>query len=511
MTGNIILHCLQQHARQRGDTLALRDDRVSVDYRALLAAVTHCAAVLAGSGAQRILLDADNGIPWAVADLAAMSLGVTLIPIPGFFSDTQVAHVARVTSADLVLADGARASRWIRDGEWTEHGSEHGLAVWLPTRGTAIHRGETLLAGKVTFTSGSTGSPKGVALDNESISATSGAIVAALAPLEPNEHIAVLPLATLLENIAGLYAPLMNGSAVHLPAAERIGLTGASLDPQRFCELLSASTADTMILVPQLLTAVVTLVELELLSLPSFRLIAVGGGRVSPALLQRATALGLPVCEGYGLSECCSVLTLNLPGQQRPGSVGRPLEHARLRISDVGEVEVSEPVMAGYLDGDSLQRPERWYRTGDLGHSDDDGFLYIDGRMRNVFITAYGRNVNPEWPEAALLQHAAVAQAMVVGEARSHNLALLWLRFPQPAEDIQDLVDLANAELPDYARIQGWVLMDDALDPALQTDNGRLRRDKALQQYAGVIEQHYRDSADHLFPTDRTRSEHAFL
>jgi acyl-CoA synthetase (AMP-forming)/AMP-acid ligase II len=296
-------------------------------------------------------------------------------------------------------------------------------------------------------------------------------------------------LATLLENVAGLYAPLLNGSEVQLPSDAEIGLTGASLDIERFASLLNASQADTMILVPQLLTAVVTLVELGALTLSSFKLIAVGGGRIGRSLHDRAQALDLPVFEGYGLSECCSVLTLNLPQARRTGSVGRLLNHTTLRIAENGEIQVRSPQMDGYI-GDS-QSKQDWYSTGDLGHLDEDGYLYINGRARNVFITAFGRNVNPEWPEAALTQHAAIGQALVYGEAQDHNLGLLWLRFPQTDTEIAGLVAAANNELPDYAQIHQWLVIPGPLPAELQTANGRLKREAAIDHYGEMIESHY--------------------
>lgn len=511
MMSNPILVALQEHAATRGDARALRDDEDAVTYASLRHRVHDLARGLAETGAGRILLDTDNGIPWAVADLAAMTLGIMLTPIPAFFSPRQTKHIAATTAADLVLADQDRAARWEQDSLWQPLHLEGPLRAFA-RRSPASPPAGMALEGKVTFTSGSTGTPRGVLLGNDTIAATSAAIVTALAPLQPNEHVSVLPLATLLENIAGLYAPLMNGSAVYLPGATRTGLAGASLDVGMFRDLLAESNADTMILVPQLLTAVVTLVELGLLSLPTFRLIAVGGGRVAPALLERCDAVGLPVFEGYGLSECCSVLTLNLPGQRRIGSVGRPLAHAQLRISAAGEVEVKAPRMTGYVDGTCVAHGEGWYRTGDLGRLDNDGYLFIEGRSRNVFITSYGRNVNPEWPEAALMQHAALAQALVTGEGRDRNLALLWPRFELDDDAIRTLVDTANADLPDYAQVHQWIRMDEPLCPTLQTANGRLRRADVLAHYAAVIDAHNDDEPLSNKPSpDVTRNEHAVL
>ncbi|MFT5805062.1 MAG: long-subunit acyl-CoA synthetase (AMP-forming) [Candidatus Paceibacteria bacterium] len=263
----------------------------------------------------------------------------------------------------------------------------------------------------------------------------------------------------------------------------------------------NSSQANSIIIVPQLLTALVTLAEFGMLQTASLKMIAVGGGRVSDHLLTRANKLGLPVYQGYGRSECASVLTLNLPSANRPGSVGRALPHAELRINEGGEIEARGSNMLGYLDADALvvdgdddvteKIQEQWYATGDLGHIDADGFVYVTGRIKHVFITSLGRNVNPEWVESSLTQHPAIAQALVTGEGRDHNLALIWTRFAQTPEDIDQHVALANAELPDYARSHAHIVMDTALAPDLITPNGRLKRQLALAQFQHVINDHY--------------------
>ncbi|MDP5053463.1 MAG: AMP-binding protein, partial [Congregibacter sp.] len=434
----------------------------------------------------RIGLDMANGISWALVDLAAIAAGVTLIPLPSFFTPAQIDHVINTADIGVILCADDQLSRWKAIDTWAKLAHTPFGIHLFKREGAPVATG---LGGKITFTSGSSGQPKGVLLSAGTIAATSIGIVEALAPLGPRQHLCVLPLATLLENVAGLYAPLINGSEVCLPSDAEIGLSGAALDIERFAALLNASQADTMILVPQLLTAVVTLMELGALNMSTFKLIAVGGGRVGRSLHERAQALGLPVFEGYGLSECCSVLTLNLPGAERIGSVGRLLNHTALRISDAGEIQVKTPQMEGYI-GEEATKPG-WYATGDLGHLDNDGYLYIDGRARNVFITAFGRNVNPEWPEAALTQHAAIGQALVYGEAQDHNLGLLWLRFAQTDEQIAALMSAANAELPDYAQIHQWLVISENLPGELQTANGRLKRDAAIAYYGELIESHY--------------------
>jgi long-subunit acyl-CoA synthetase (AMP-forming) len=204
----------------------------------------------------------------------------------------------------------------------------------------------------------------------------------------------------------------------------------------------------------------------------SLRFAAVGGAKVSPALLMRARALGLPVYEGYGLSECASVVSVNVPGADRPGSVGRPLPHVGLSLK---EHEI-------WVDG---------VATGDLGRIDGDGFLYIEGRRKNVLITSYGRNVSPEWPEAELLAGGAIAQAAVFGEARPSLCALVVPAAPGVEDGAIDAqVQAANRRLPDYARIARWLRAEAPFTPqnGLATANGRVRRDAVWKLYGARLD-----------------------
>ena len=297
-------------------------------------------------------------------------------------------------------------------------------------------------------------------------------------------HLCVLPLATLLENVGGVYAALLAGARIDLAPQAALGMTGASgFDVARFIRTLHEHQPHSLILLPQLLLALVTAAEQGIELPASLRFVAVGGGRVSPALLRRAEALGIPAFEGYGLSECASVVCVNTPGARRIGTVGRPLAHAAVRLAADGEVEVRGARMLGYL-GEPAPASD-WLPTGDLGHF-DDGFLVLHGRKKHQFVTAFGRNVNPEWVEAELTQQAPIAQAWVHGEALAANVAVIVPRRADcPAADVDAAIATANAALPDYARVQRWLRADAPFTPAngLLTANGRLRRAARAERY----------------------------
>jgi long-chain acyl-CoA synthetase len=157
-----------------------------------------------------------------------------------------------------------------------------------------------------------------------------------------------------------------------------------------------------------------------------------GGAPLGERLAHFFRGIGLPVLEGYGLTETTAALTVNLPGAQRIGTVGKPIPGTSVRLGDDGELMFrggqvfvgywgSNPAFAEVVDDDG------WFRTGDLGEIDDDGFVRITGRKKEILVTAGGKNVAPAVLEDRVRAHALVSQAMVVGEAKPFVAALVTL------------------------------------------------------------------------------------
>ena len=429
----------------------------------------------------------DNSAAWVIADRAAAKANVVHVPLPVFFSAEQIAHALGAAGVDTVLTTPALAARWPHMPALDCNIAGDTLAMLtLPARAVAMPAGTA----KITFTSGTTGAPKGVCLDAQAMHAVASGLVDAMAPLNIRRHLCALPFAVLLENIAGVMAPLLSGATcIALPLAD-LGLNGSSsFDPARFHATVVAQQPDSIILLPQMLRAWTGyLMQSGQRAPSSLRMVAVGGAAVGAKLLQAAAAVGIPAHEGYGLSEGCSVQTLNLPGTDRPGSAGRALPHARLRIATDGEIEVAGSLFLGYLGQAPMAESSapQWWPTGDIGRIDDDGFLHIDGRKKHLLITAFGRNVSPEWVETALRSENAIAQAVVFGDGEPALSAVLWLVRPDATDTaLQSAVDAANATLPDYARIGKWQrgLADFSVASGLATANGRPQRDAILRMH----------------------------
>jgi len=488
---------LALHAAAKPSHVALSWPGGQLMYSALPAQVAAAVHLLQATGVEVLALDIGNGPAWVVLDIAALQLGICLVPLPPFFSAGQLQHSLRHSGVEAVLTDNParlrqRISGILSNSQTPVYIVEQRL-TWITTV-PDLNKKVSLPAGvhKITYTSGTTGEPKGVMLSWTQMHPVVESLAGAVGLSCRDKHLALMPLAVLLENIGGVYASLWAGASVVLLPMDKIGLSGSSqLNGEQMVQALTRSGATTAIFTPQMLQNVTEVLECNPeLRLP-LRFAAVGGASVSPRLLQRASAIGLPVFEGYGLSECASVVCLNTPAGCRPGSVGRPLPHVRLRISEDGEVLIVGQPFAGYL-GEQSPEEECW-PTGDLGELDGDGFLYLRGRRRNIFISAFGRNIAPEWVERELTLEPEIAQAAVFGEARPYNLAVVVPRTDIPLPKIEAALQRVNRSLPDYARVSRWITADAPFSTGngLLTGTGRIRRDAILEQYKQTINSIY--------------------
>jgi long-subunit acyl-CoA synthetase (AMP-forming) len=434
----------------------------------------------------------DNGIDWVLIDLAAQCAGITLVPLPPFFSTGQIEYIFGKANIDAVISIDRKV---IPDKCTTVIIKELAPGVNLyKCAGNGNVYNLLKHTGKITFTSGTTGTPKGVCLTNESIARVANSLLAATQFVDIENHLSLLPLSTLLENIAGIYAPLLKGATCQVPSLNETGLTGSTgFDVIRMLECLERYQPDSVILLPQMLNDMVYAAESGIKIPGSLKFIAVGGGVISPSIIKRARTQKLPVYEGYGLSECGSVVALNTPQYDRPGSAGKPLNNIDVSLADDGEIMVKGNFMQGYLGGHAINNTE-WLATGDIGEIDEDGYLYVTGRKKNIFITSFGRNVSPEWTESELINTSAIKQAVVFGEARPVNCAVI-VPVSNYMDDhlIEVAIDLANKNLPDYARVYYWVKAKESfnLKNSLASTNGHPVREKIYKLYENEINHCY--------------------
>ncbi|MBI5716589.1 MAG: AMP-binding protein [Burkholderiales bacterium] len=470
-------------------TVALYDGQRDWSGTELEQATHATAGDLARAGTRVLATLMDNAAAFVVLDEAARRIGAVHVPLAPFFTPAQTLHAVQAAGVDTLLVDAPFAAH--RPELAWSRGEVAGRALMrarLAPRPVPLPEGTE----KITFTSGSTGTPKGVCLGGAAMQRVADGLVEALAPLGIERHLNALPFAVLLENIAGVMAPRQRGATlVTLPLAQ-VGLVGSSqFDAARFDAAVRAHAPHSLILLPQMLRAwCAHLAHSGQRAPAALKLVAVGGAAVGARLIAAAQHLGIPACEGYGLSEGASVQTLNLPGAERPGSAGRLLPHARLRVAADGELEIGGALFSGYLGDEGAPAPADWWPTGDLGQFDADGFVHVRGRKKNLLITAFGRNVSPEWVETELRSQPAVLQAVVFGEGCPALAAVLWPTGAAVDDAaLQAAVDSANAALPDYARVQRWARARAAFDAAsgLATANGRPQRAAIARLHADAV------------------------
>tara|TARA_R110002124_G_scaffold71959_1_gene192436 strand:- start:5167 stop:6660 length:1494 start_codon:yes stop_codon:yes gene_type:complete len=474
------------------DQIVVRDATQCLTYGSLIQRCGELAALLKKHHIGRLALHLENGPDWVVIDLACQQADICLLPLPTFFSNRQVQHALRETPVDAVVS-GTNTVFDLSE-QVTETVRLSGTAkLWL-NRIPAFEDHALIPenTGKITYTSGSTGTPKGVCLSNQQLIDEAMFLGSAVGLSKPR-HLCLLPLSTLLENVAGIYAPLLFGGEVIVPTLEEMGFYGSStVEPTTLIETITRYQPNTLILTPQLLQLLVVSVRNGWQTPESLKFVAVGGAKVANQLLIKAWQSGIPAYQGYGLSECASVVSLNTPRDQITGSCGKPLQHLNVQIIN-GEVVVNGNAMLGYAN-----TPSSWgqqaIHTGDLGYLDARGFLHILGRRKNLMISSYGRNISPEWVESEFLASPIFADFIVFGDAQSHCVALLSTRDSRTTDQqIDDIIQQINQQLPDYARIRNWQRLPTVLTktPALITDNGRPKRAAIAQHYAGQIDQLY--------------------
>jgi long-subunit acyl-CoA synthetase (AMP-forming) len=444
---------MKRHVAEAGELIAVSDPRGHLSRRELLASVMALAADL-GAQPRTIGIYAPNGVDWVIAQLACAFAGKIVVPLPTFFSPAQINHIVHDASVELILVAEQTTSLSALSARPIKLINSH-------QAGAELH--EVIDGfGQIIYTSGSTGQPKGVRHQSGQIEWSAAALASATGASPTDSYLSVLPLPLLLETICSIFIPARLGAYVHFNTdlAERV----AGGDPSGIATAFLTRRPTMSVLVPQLLKHWVAELQATDQTAPSsLRFVAVGGAPVPKQVANAAWSLGIPVHEGYGLSECCSVVTVNRPKERRPGTVGKPLSGLSVSI-DNGEIVVDGPsITDGYL---GQQRAYGPWRTGDLGEIDRDGFITIQGRKDTLLVTSFGRNVSPEWIETMLLADSRIAFCTVTGHGEPHLTALIipspqgtaWFAKATRA-DILELLSDHCSDAPEYAVPRAYVIV----------------------------------------------------
>ena len=412
------------------------------------------------------------------------------------------------------------------------------------------------------YTSGTTGPPKGVMLSHANVIASTLSVQRTLPAREDDEQLCFLPLCHVLERMVSVFAPIAGRSIVNFAeSVETVFDNLQEVSPayftavprvwekihSRICMLAEEATplgrlafrravacglerADRLTggrSVPFGLRMRFRFWDWLVLSnlrrmigLDRARFVATGAAPIAPDLVRWYWAIGVPMLEGYGQTESSGVLSINTPARNRIGSVGATVPDAEMKIAPDGEILARGPlVFQGYWndsDGTALTVRDGWLHTGDLGRVDDDGFYWISGRMKDIIITAGGKNISPAEIENQMKFSSYILDAVVIGDRRRYLTALVLIdqenveRFAQenrvPFSDFASLcaappvqaliraeVEAVNARFAPVEQVKDFRLLDVLLTPEDDelTPTMKIRRSFVEEKHGALIDQMY--------------------
>lgn len=449
-----------------------------------------------------------NSIFWVVFEQAALSLGLIVVPLYSNDRPENIAYILRDTESKILtcpgntyfdqlaptLKDVPSLQRIITIDDCKIHEADPVLICvddWLPDKNESIMKEFTPVTTEtatIVYTSGTTGAPKGVMLSHSNILSNSYAGLLAMDIYLEDSFLSFLPLSHMLERTAGYYLPMMAGASISfarsipdlaedlvtikptvMVAVPRIFekmysaigskvATGNKLKAQLFEKAIDVGwkqflykqhrqTWEVALLLHPVLDRLVGQKVREKLG-GKLRIIIAGGAALSTDISKFFIGLGLPIFQGYGLTEASPVVAFNRLEDNRPGGVGRPLADIEVKIGDHDELLVKGPcVMQGYWNNqqatDEIIDSDGWLHTGDKAVI-EDGHIRITGRIKDIIVLSNGEKVAPADMEMAISLDPLFEHIMVIGEGRPY-LTLICVLNQFPWEELAEQLGVTSA------------------------------------------------------------------
>ena len=439
------------------------------------------------------------------------------------------------------------------------------VSDWLPAslpEGTAVthaaRNGDELAS--IVYTSGTTGKPKGVMLSHNNILTNAYAGLQVLTVLSSDVFLSFLPLSHTFERTCGYYLTMMAGSTVAYarsvaqlgedlqtikptvlisvpriyeriwagirakldegsPLKKKLFLTTVDVGYARFEHAQGRGPWKPSFLLWPILNALVASKVLTRLG-GNMRAALSGGAALPPDISRVFIGLGLPVLQGYGLTETSPMATANPPGDNIPASVGKVLPGVEVKIGELGAVMVKGPnIMLGYWNNETATRamiqPDGWLNTGDIGRIDASGHLFITGRLKEIIVMSNGEKLPPGDMEAAVMCDPLFEQVMLLGEAKPYLSAITvlnadnwkklaaekgWKADDAATLSMKEVEDAIKARVaaqmkafPGYAQVRRvsvstelWSVENGLLTPTL-----KVKRPKVMEKFAAEVDNMY--------------------
>jgi long-chain acyl-CoA synthetase len=500
----------------------------------------------------RVVILSENRIEWAVADQAILALGGVCVPVYATLPPDHVSPLLADSGAvGAFVSNEAQRSKVesVRAGapglKWVAVFDE-----WLPEAGGSVLGSSAAGATKppgpddlatIIYTSGTTGTPKGVMLTHGNLVSNAIASLTTLDLGPTDVHLSFLPLNHIFERTAGYNVMLYAGATIAY--AESIEKAAANLMEVRPTILLAVPRFYEKLIERIMEVAKAAGFPRDVMArwgrdvAQKWAAIKLEGRAVPPALaLQHAMAnrlvypvlrsrlggrirycfsggaalpreiglffygVGMPIVEGYGLSETSPIITMNTPKHYKLGTVGRPIPGVEVRIAEDGEIVVKGPsVMKGYwnLPEETAAALEGgWFHTGDIGEIDSEGYLRITDRKKDLIVTSGGKKIAPQPIQNALKKSPRIVEAIVVGDGRKYATALIVPANGVTREAIAEDVDGVNKGLASYETIKRFELIANDLT----VENGSLSQKMEVKRR--VVSDRYRDLIEKMYHAD---------
>src|SRR5712691_4236245 len=492
---------------------------------------------------ERIALCLRNGIHWVAADQAALGLGLVIVPLYVDDNPENVAWCLENSGARLLVMESSRMAEALAKVSAAlprllclsaEPGSGHRTIDAVLPRQAAEFEVVPLEDGAlatICYTSGTAGRPKGVMLTHGNILANVGGCERLRIARPDDVFLSFLPVSHMFERTGGYYLPLAIGAKVaYARSVSQLAEDLSSERPTivfavpRVFERFAARVSEALAKAPakkRLFDLVVAAggraargkagifdrIVLALLRRRvaepvlarmggRMRLAVLGGASLDPSIAWLFLGLGLPILQGYGMTEASPVISVNRMEDNVPESVGAPLDNVEARIGANNELLARGPsVMKGYWNNPeatakTLDR-EGWLHTGDLVEI-RDGKIFIRGRLKDVLVLSNGEKLPPQDVELAILGDPVFEQGVLVGEGRP----FLSLVAVTPETDEKKLIQRVNERLkgfPGYIRVRRVIATRDpwTVDNGLLTPTLKVKRERVQKKFGGEIERAY--------------------
>ncbi|MDO8678730.1 MAG: AMP-binding protein [Acidobacteriota bacterium] len=470
----------------------------------------------------RVVLWSPNQPEWVAAMFGGFLAGAVLVPLDVTCTLDEVARMIGQTEPKLALTT-KRFGEVLR--EFSVPALEFETQRVPDGRAARIQPVAAETLAEIVFTSGTTGDPKGVMLSHGNIASNVAAVLRAIPVPRDARMLSLLPLSHVFEQVGGCFCPLAVGGAIRYRSTHQPFALAATMRDWRPTILAG---------VPQLLSLVMVGIEREAAArgrlgllerlrklaarLPrrarrllfasvlarlggALEFVISGGGALDPEIQRKWEAMGVDVLEGYGATECAAVITSNALGAGRIGSVGKPLPGQEIRLAADGEVLTRGPnVFAGYWRNDAATATafeDGWYRTGDLGQVDGDGYLHLKGRKKDLIVLPDGQNVNPDDVEVVLRRQPGIADAVVIGVGRYGSVRVHAVLIESDPGAAAAAVRSANALLDARQQVMDYTVWPEPHFP--RTHTAKIRRPLVI---AYVEEQAYPAASPPALPPD---------